>query len=474
MGKAFGGRPDRSLGLGRIDRVDRIPRAGIYPSKTSGAGQYGSTAYPSIIEAYNRTSDYKRWKMGQELYFGVGRNWASLQIHSLARFFNGTGGDDELDANGSKEVVTLFPSSTSPEGAWYCSTRTRGSLILPAPLAPGQISLDTSSDDPAEHRLLLDCSGFYSTNQLRVYSSFIGDQFEDTASGPTYPTDLVPRPVGSVALTLVGINYGTRSLIFDLSRPHVRIEKGDRVYWQRAAYDPTAPLTFDASSGRYLCSSFKFFCCCPDHLGGAVANLEKIGGSLMVRFPMPNANRTVNSAWESEAASYYRQWRTLPVRRDERRDCKHIHCMRWECGVPWLEPSDYPTGEDRGRFALAMEREGAISPGETMEYFARSQISWSRYILSLADTVGIVLFPGGEPREDTRSDNRPFLWNDGRTPLPEWCRNNDWWVDRGATGLQLFSGANQRFQQRLTKGGVDYAPLTVLEPSDPLAPVIVR
>lgn len=473
--RAFGVKPDRNLGLAPLNQSTGSFKAGLYPTKASGAGQYGSTAYPSVIESYNRNSDYKRWKMGQELYFGVGRNWAALQIHSLARFFNSNpSNDDELDAAGSKEVVTLFPSSTSPEAAWYCSTRTRGSLILPVPITPDLITLDTSDPDPRQHRLSLDCSGFYTANQFRIYNSFIGDQFEDTASGPLYPADLVRRPIGSVALTLVELNYGTRSLVFDLSRPCVRVERDRRIYWQELPYNPQSPLVFDTSGERYLCSSFKFFCCCPDHLGGAVANLDRIGGSLQDRFPMPNSGRVVTSAWESEGSGYYRQWRTLPVRRDERRDCKHIHAMRWECGVPWLEPNDYPTEEDRGRFSAAMEREGGINAREAREFFARSQANWSRYILSLADTVGINIFPVGDVREEIRPDARPLLWSDGRPPLPEWCRMNDWWLDRGSTRFFAFNASRNRFEDEVVKGGQTFDMITVMPAGSPGAPVIVR
>lgn len=474
MPRSFGARPDRNLGLGRVDRFDRVPKVGTYPKSGSGVGQYGGTAYPSVIEAYNRNSDYKRWKLGQELYFGIGRNWAGLQIRSLSRFFNSLDGDDELDANGSKEVVTAFPSGTSPEGAWYCSVRTRGSLLLPQPMQSSHVTLDASSDDPSEHRLILDCSSYYSTNQLRVYGSFVGDQFEDTADGPAYPGGLVERPIGSVALTLVGLNLGEKKLIFDLSRPCRRVERDGRIYWQRTDYDPANPQVFNTAGTRYLCSSFKFFCCCPDHLGGALTNLEKMGGGLQDRFPLPNAAREVRSAWEREGVGYYRQWRTLPDRRDERRDCKHIHCMRWVCGVPWLEPGDYPMDDDRGRFAMALEREGAINSEEAAGYFARGQLNWDRYILTLGDTVGMVLFPGGDVRDQIRPDYRPLLWNDGNQPNPSWCRMNDWWLERGAAGLRIFNAGSQAFRETVTKGGVDYPVLQFMDAGDVGAPVIIR
>ena len=114
MGKSIGRSLSQGLGLGKIPR-----RAdGIYPTKESGLGQYGSTAYPTVIESYNRETDYKRWRLGMEYYFGAGRSWAEIQIRSFGKFFNSAAGNDELDMTGSKEITALIPSGGSPEKAW--------------------------------------------------------------------------------------------------------------------------------------------------------------------------------------------------------------------------------------------------------------------------------------------------------------------------------------------------------------------
>jgi len=471
MSGRVGGRFDRGLGLGagRVDRARSSGAVGIYPRQGEGLGEYGSTVFPSVIEAYNRSSDYTRWRLGQEYYFGTGRSWGDYQIHSLARFVTGA-----VDGT-SKEITTLFPSATSPEKAWYASCRTRGSIILPAPLTGGAVNVNTSDPDPANHTLTLNVAGILSSAQVAVFSIFIGDQFEDSASGPSYPGDLVAEDAGSVALTLVAVNPGALTLVFDLSRPTGRVLRNGRIYWDRLPYDPAAPTTWRLDGSRHLCSSFKFFCCCPDHLGGSLANLERPeGGQRRDLFPRPNAARPVRSAWEREGVGYYRQWRTLPARRDQRRECKHIHALRWECGIPWLEPDDYPTGEQREILEFAASVERGFSSEEIREYFRLRQLNWDRFAMTVADAVGIILFPGGDVREAIRPDPRPLLWNDSEEPDPTWCRQNDWWLERGTQRLQIFNPALGRFQESVTIGGVDFPVLEFVDPGASNAPVIVR
>jgi hypothetical protein len=479
MGRAYGARPDRpmgrDLGLPPVDRPGQASKAGQYPKKENFVGQYGTRAYPSLIESYNRDSDYKRWRMGQDLYYNASSSWTGTQIRSLSRFFLALGSTDEILPRGSRDIVTTFPSGTSPEGVWYCSTRTRGSIILPLALDDSMISLDQTSEDPSQHRLLIDCSAFYTEAQVRAFETFVGDQFEDSANSPVYPSGLIERPIGSTAMTLVEANGNNRTLVFDISKAYTRIEINKLVYWHPLTYKPEDPKTFVFDGSRHICSSFKFFCCCPDHMGGSVANLEAMGGGLQQRFPMPPSGRTTQTEWERENSGYIRQWRNLPTRRDERRECKHVHALRWECGVPWMEPSDYPTEESRLRFAEAVQFNN--SEAELKVSYAsvsRSQATWSRYILSLADTVGIQLFPRGGPRDSIRFEERPLLWNDSRQPQADWCRLNDWWVERGTKTLKVFDAVSGTFQERISKFGIDYEPVTIVDASNPDAPVIVR
>ena len=481
MPKHFGRSPSKKLGLSPIDRPMKRKAKGIYPDAESGAGEYGSVVFSTIVEAYNRESDYKRWKLGQEYYFGKGRSWGDQQLNILARFLNGTANfSDEINQRGSREVVTIFPSSTSSENAWYVATRVRGSFLLPQPITSSRVTLNQSDPDPANHTLVLDVNGIYNAQQLAIYNVCIGDQFEDSATGPNFPDDLVEKDAGSVALTLISVSTSSMTMTFDLSRPHRRVEVNKKIYWKREPYDPDDPeiptYTFNDDGSRYLCSSFSFFCCCPDHLGGAVANLDYADkeSSNINTFPLPNANRSVISAWESQGVGYYRQWRTLPERRDERRDCKHIHAQRWACGVPWLEPDDYPTAAERDLLEFMSSYERAMDPNEFLAYFRNKRLSWDRFILSIAESVGLVVFPGGDVRENIRPFGGPMLWHDREEPNPDWCRNNDWWLQRGTQNLKTFNQTTREFQAFVPKSGIDYSILSFLELDAVDVPKIVR
>ena len=480
MPKGLGSDPGRRFGFASMSKPMTDKAKGIYPDASTGAGEYGSVAFPTITEAYNRDSDYKRWKLGQEYYFGKGRSWGDQQLNILARFLNGTANfSDEINERGSREVVTVFPSSTSSESAWYVATRVRGSFLLPQPIQSSAITLNTSATNPEDHTLVYDVTGIYNPQQLDVLKVAIGDQFEDSATGPNFPDDLVKRDAGSVALTLIDVDVSSMTLTFDLSRPHRRIERNKHIYWVREKYDPEDPelpvYKFKDDGTRYLCSSFSFFCCCPDHLGGAVANLDYVDTNKksIDTFPLPNANRSVVSAWESEGVGYYRQWRTLPARRDQRRDCKHIHAQRWACGVPWLEPTDYPTSAERDLLEFMSSYERAMDPDEFLRYFRRRRLSWDRFILSVAESSSLVCFPGGDVRENIRPFGGPMLWHDREEPNPDWCRNNDWWVQRGTQNLKIFDQSAQEFRTTVPKSGVDYTILTFLDKDAVDVPKIV-
>ncbi len=480
MGKGLGSNPNRNFGLPSIRRPIRPKAKGVYPDKTTGAGEYGSTQFPTIVESYNRESDFKRWKMGQEMYFGTGKSWGDQQINILARFLNGVATlADEIDEEGSKEVVTIFPSSTSPEGAWYVATRVRGSFLLPNPIQSSALSYNTSDPDPNNHTVTYNVSGIYNPDQLAIYNSVLGDVFEDSASGPTFPDDLVEKDVGSVGFTLIGVSLGSMTMTFDLSKPYRRVERNKNIYWKREPYDPDDPkiptYRWKDDGSRHLCSAHSFFCCCPDHLGGALANLDYVPDSTTLDdLPLPNANRDVLSQWESQGIGYYRQWRTLPQRRDQRRECKHIHAQRWACGVPWLEPDDYPTAAERDLLEFASSYERALNPEEFLMYFRKKRLSWDRFVLSVAESSGLTIFPGGDPRAGIRTNAAPMLWHDAIEPDPAWCRNNDWWLQRGTQALKIFNSSTGAFQEFVPKSGTDYPILQFLEPDSPIVPKIVR
>jgi len=468
MGKGLGNL-STGFGLQPVTKGIGLNKAkGLYPSKGKGLGLYGTAQFPTILESYNRTSDYKRWQLGQAYYFGTGRTWDDLSIYSNSRFTTGA-----VDGT-SKDIITMFPSEKSPERVWYVGQRTRGSITIPVTIGSRQQTF-TGDPDPSNHRLRFDANGVLSFSQLQIFNIFIGDQFEDTGTTGNYPDNVVPKPAGSVALTLVEVNASTGHLFFDLSRPYGRVEINGKIYWKKLDYDPANPHIFNA--GRRLNSSTKFFCCCPDHLGGALANLEFPKGDVdQDMFPMPNASRTVRAAWESQGAGYYRQWRSLNSRVDMRRECKHIHAMRWECGIPWYEPNDIPTqyfGDNISGMLTDSNLEKEFSDTVLDEYNERHRINYDRYALSLAEVVGLELFPGTDVRDNIRPDARPMLWNDHEEPEISWCRQNDWWCKRGTQEIKIFNASNQKFESTVTIGGVEYPMIEVVKGGSNNAPVII-
>lgn len=108
-----------------------------------------------------------------------------------------------------------------------------------------------------------------------------------------------------------------------------------------------------------------------------------------------------------------------------------------------------------------------------MEYFRLRQLNWDRFAMTVADAVGIILFPGGDPRDAIRPDPRPLLWNDRERPLDSWSRQNDWWLERGTQRLRIYNAGAQSFDETVTIGGTSFPVLEFVDPGSAGAPVIV-
>jgi len=92
----------------------------------------------------------------------------------------------------------------------------------------------------------------------------------------------------------------------------------------------------------------------------------------------------------------------------------------------------------------------------------------------LAEVVGIELFPGGDVRDNIRPSNLPMLWNDPTEPDISWCRQNDWWLQRGTQSMRIFNSATQAFESTVTQGGVEYPMIEAVDSSSADAPVIIK
>jgi len=439
-------------GIGRggddVGRPLRPRSGGINRGRGEGWGERGGIRSLTLIEAYERGSDYRRWQAGMEIWFGDRDSWAAGQVGWLARLKSGPVGDI------IPLTTTLFPARGSAESTWHVTARPRGAILLQMPLQAGQLSLDRGPADPAEHRLIYDVRGVLNRTRLAVWANLVGDQFEDSADDGRYPEGLIEDPVDAVALTLVEVDVSGFRLIFDLSRPFVRRRVGSRTYWKRAPYDPHAPLYWQADGSRHLASSHRFECSCPDYQGRAISNLQTAEASLSDRFPIPAAGRELEGAWEGQALGYAKKWRDLDVRADRRRECKHIHSVRWEAKVPFDEPTDSPL--------LSGAAEGRLLEGEPIDFeeagkfYGRQLLSYDRLLLGVAPLIGLNLDADGELRGRSptfRPINQPILWNDPVMPQYAWCRQNDWWLPRGKAEAWLFDPPSGGFVKQL--GGRD-------------------
>lgn len=445
----LGPRPDQGLGLPRIDRpISRDPA-----KRTRRRGESGGGDYSTVVESYNSDSDYKRWRSGLDYWQSSGKIWADLRSWYLVRSFRDYGalpGPQILS-------VTSMPSNSSPEAAWVVAVRRRGAIILPQSLLSSDITMNTVPVDSSNHRLTLDVSATLSVGQIEAWSDFIGDQFEDSATGTAYPAGLIEDPLNVVAYTLVAVDAQAGTLSFDLSRPFMRRRPSPfrkRSFWQRMPYDPRAPLSWRATGDRYLCSSHKVSCGCPDYTGRQIADLESTGANPRRRFPRPSAGRTMSGSAEAREVGYAVRWRDLDPRSDRRRECKHVHAERWSLDYPFYEPSDYESGDpnrgfrDPGGFARS---EGVF------KYHARRELTLDRIAPALADVSGIEVDARDSIPENEEipalAERRPILWATSLEPAAVRCKAGDWWLQRGTQSLKIFNPTSQKFVSEMPVGG---------------------
>jgi hypothetical protein len=445
MAGRVGSRLDRGLGLASVERPLKTGKAGLYGGRGGRGASTGGANYPSVLEAYNRDSDYKRWLAGKRLFQGSGSSWSDVELSYLVYTFRDFGNQ----ANGQRNVFTLFPSQRSPEGSWTVVNRHRGAVILPRAIEPQQVTLDQTLS-PDRHRLILDVSSRLSASQLAEWEALIGDQFEDSAIETANGVRLLDSADGVVALTLVGVDLQGMKLVFDLSRPFMRVRVNpyyDYGYWKPVRYNPGAPVRWRADGSRLLCSSHRLYCSCPDFSGTRTANILGGASGSQELFPRPGAGRTTSGRGEESLLGYRARWRDLPQRADQRRECKHIHAVRWSLGYPFFEPSDYPVGDEQRQFF------GDASPtlGEEalFRYQARRQIQLDQTVIPLADSNGLVvdtrnIIPADEA-VPPRPDRQSILWTSLREPPAGRAWIDDWWYKRGTNELLVFDPSVQRF-----------------------------
>ena len=433
---SISGKTTKSLSLDSVSRSNERKTKGIYPSGDD-AGRFGSTRYGTVLENYNRESDYARWRHGQQYYIGVGTSFAERMIAVRSHFLIG----DRIHQ--AEVVLSLFPSKSSSDSSWTTARRSRGSVVSHAPFDRSRATIDGD-------RLVYQIVDEFREDELlhKHLQMLVGDQIEDSFEG-SEARDKVASAPGSIALTLLAIDPDEKVLVFDLTKPQGRIIVNGRLRWSRLEYDPSDPWKTVWRPGNHIGTSLRYYCNCPDFSKSMTANTQTTKfDSSGRRFPMPSASRRIKGDYEREMAGYMKSWGDLSVRADERRDCKHTHCMRWDANAPWLEPSDMPLGMqgDRIHAGSDLVRDDAFS--KTMASYQRNAaIDWSGVVSAACGVLGFNTSPMGDM---ARRADRPILWNLDRKPEPEHVRQNDYWLERGTKRLWLYMAEAEEWVSEVT------------------------
>lgn len=421
---SVGGKTTKGLSLNPVNRSFEKKTKGIYPSGDD-AGRFGSTRYETVLENYNRESDYARWRHGQQYYIGVGSSFAERTIGVRAHFLIGP------NMHQAQTVLSLFPSKSSSDSSWTTARRIRGSIVSHSPFERSRAHIDGN-------RLIYQVVDEFLEDEMmhRHLQLLVGDQIEDSFQGRELG-DRISEAVGSIALTLVEVDVEEKLLVFDLTKPQGRVMVNGHLRWAKLDYDPSDPWKTIWRPGNYLGTSFRFYCNCPDFSKSISANTQSTKfDSTGRRFPLPAAARRIGGDYEREMAGYLKRWGDLSIRADERRDCKHTHCMRWDADTPWIEPNDMPLGmqEDRIHDGADVVRDDAFSK-TIADYQRNAIIDWSGVISATCGALGFNIAPVGDM--NNRFD-RPILWNLDRQPESEHSRQNDYWLERGTKRLRLY------------------------------------
>ena len=451
------GKTVKSLSLDRVDRPNDKRVKGIYP-RGDNAGRYGSTRYPTILEQYNRNSDYSRWRHGQQFFHGIGHSSSDQAIGVYARFLL----SDQVFT--AQTILSLFPSDSSPDHAWPTARRVRGHVRSRVPFDRSKVVIDQNPGSTRDDRLIYRISDEFTDDEMLMkhLQLLVGDQIEDSFSGPGADGRIPDaQAVGSVALTLVSIDPEEKTLIFDLSRPQGRVmTPSGKLRWSKLDYDPSDPWKTIWKEGNYIGTSIHNYCNCPDYSKSLTANTQSLDGefgSSGRRFPLPPASRKVRGDYEAEMVGYIKRWGDLSIRQDERKECKHIHCLRWQTRTPWLEPDDMPLGNLQDRIHAGVDQQrGDAFDKVIAQYYRNAAIDWSGLVSATCGALGFNISPWGDM--STRTD-RPILWDLSHRPEPEHCRQNDYWLERGTKNLWLYMAEADEWVKEITDQDGNNVPI---------------
>lgn len=401
----------------------------------------GGVRTQSLLDDYNSRSDYKRWRAGLEIATEGGafngRTVAEVSVRPLRDF-----GSPVQRVN---YEVAAFPARTPGKTAWYAARRLRGAWLLPQVLTPAEITLERSGRDPGLDRIALDVGGTLTADQLKLWATLVGEQFENSAEPTSGGYRLIDeqQAEAAIAYTLTSVDQAAGVLRFDLSRPYRRVRArpdSRTMFWSRRTYVRERPILWGVEAPRVLVASDRWDCDCPDYSGRISAVLDEPSAAPpSARNPIPSAQSPAPSEWDTLVAGYRARFRDLDSRSDRRRACKHIHADRWASGIPFFEPADYPFFEIGRQFDGKKSAAGGASGG--FRFNARRALDLDAVVLAVAEASGILVDSGlltAIDPEAMPAERQPILWTSPQRPASAAARIDDWWLRPGSNIIRVW------------------------------------
>jgi hypothetical protein len=434
FGNFGGSKKQRTLGFTGDIGIAKVPSSfGQYPSKM----KTGDTRHPTVVEAWNRDSQWKRWWEGWELALRSHWAWPIRKIPF----------DYEFDLNGTIETIGalahLYPSLGGDSKTWYTMVRNDDSLDLtrilqtPAtnfqnlgefndlddgkptvlwratfPVKPGSSSQAvalTNLFSRIGSRRILNRFGIDRTDPLNPVPGETQEYFFSVKVWALMPNDWLNT-------TEMVMYFSGGILIWD--NPDDPGSNGTPI----GEFDPANPdhLAKIATPERMLTLGRSFSCSCPDftkRLWFDVA--DPANTSDTYRAPAPTTE--TSSEW-AERVGYFRTFGDGRLSTDDpSKWCKHIFCM---CAVEgyWApEPNDMPTSLNRQSFEdEVLKRRGKLDQKMLDAVSRYKGISADNASYTLSNIFNL------EKKEDTLIPDQPWNPNDPASGFrPSWYQTVD-------------------------------------------------
>ena len=336
--------------------VAKVPTSfGQYPSVM----QVGSTRYPTVLEAWNRDSVWKRWWQGYEIARMSHYGWPLRKFPFKYAF------DLGQISKQVHAICHIYPSLSGDNHAWWTLMREDDSINLadsfePIPLRVNDLGLQINPRTGIGGRTFEFIYRIRSSTRLSVDDLI---KFLDSLSSRRVLNRHALNADGSIgaaqetfaSMELVDArvsgNLRPARLISLVFTAGVLIKNGTPV----GGFDPTNAADVAAVTGtpRALTLGRSFACSCPDFLKRQTYDLTDSLASDVAKAPVA----TTESGALPEKTGYYRSWEDRQITSDDpKKWCKHIYALCELEGHYVPDPNDYPQLEAMEAFRMEAEK----------------------------------------------------------------------------------------------------------------------